>query len=89
MRSPDTSPGPAQTSSASLCDLLDRVLDRGIVLEGDIVISVAGVDLIYLRLEALLSSVATAIEAGAFPAAKMLPEAVASPAEETLLAPQK
>ena len=63
-----TSVAPA---SASLCDVLDRVLERGVVVEGDIVISVAGVDLLYLRLEALLASVATAIEAGAFPGASV------------------
>ncbi|MEM8993627.1 MAG: gas vesicle protein [Acidobacteriota bacterium] len=57
-------PAPTQPN-ATVCDLLDRVLERGVVIEGDIVISVAGVDLIYLRLEALLSSVAKAIEAGA------------------------
>jgi len=43
------------------------VLERGVVLEGDLVISVAGVDLVYLRLEALLASVAKAREAGAIP----------------------
>ncbi len=67
MTTPSSSTPVALAPTSSLCDLLDRVLDRGVVIEGDIVISVAGVDLIYLRLEALLSSVATAIEAGAFP----------------------
>ncbi|MEM1204853.1 MAG: gas vesicle protein [Acidobacteriota bacterium] len=57
--------GDAAPTTASVCDLLDRVLERGVVLEGDIIISIAGVDLVYLRLEALLSSVATAIDAGA------------------------
>ncbi|MEM6794188.1 MAG: gas vesicle protein [Acidobacteriota bacterium] len=64
----EPSGGVQLASDTSLCDLLDRVLDRGIVLEGDLVLSVAGVDLVYLRLEALLASVSTAIEAGAFPA---------------------
>lgn len=40
-----------------LIELVDRVLDKGVVLHGDIVISVAGVDLIYLELQLLLSSV--------------------------------
>lgn len=42
-----------------LLDLLDRALDKGVVLSGDIVISVADVDLIYVGLRVLLSSVDT------------------------------
>jgi hypothetical protein len=38
---------------------LDRVLDKGVVISGDMVISVADVDLIYLGLKVLLSSVET------------------------------
>ena len=44
----------------SLCELLDRVLNTGVVVAGEIVISVAGVDLIYLNLQLLLTSVETA-----------------------------
>ena len=50
---------PEQRSS-SLCELLDRVLNTGVVATGDIVISVADVDLIYLNLQLLLTSVETA-----------------------------
>lgn len=42
-----------------LVELVDRVLDRGVVLRGDVIISVAGVDLVYLELHLLLSSVET------------------------------
>ncbi len=42
---------------ASLVDLLDRVIGKGVVLSGDIVISLAGVDLVVLRLRALLTTV--------------------------------
>ncbi len=48
-------------SSASLCELLDRVLNTGVVAMGEVVISVAGVDLIYLNLNLLLTSVETAL----------------------------
>ncbi len=48
-------------NNASLCELLDRVLNTGVVAMGEIVISVAGVDLIYLNLNLLLTSVETAI----------------------------
>lgn len=51
---------PAENNS-SLCELLDRVLNTGVVVMGEIVISVAGVDLIYLNLNLLLTSVETAI----------------------------
>jgi hypothetical protein len=39
---------------ASLLDLLDRLLDKGVMADGDVTLGVAGVDLIYLRLAALL-----------------------------------
>ena len=48
-------------SSASLRELLDRVLNTGVVAMGEVVISVAGVDLIYLNLNLLLTSVETAL----------------------------
>ena len=44
----------------SLVDLVNRVLDRGVVITGDITLSVAGIDLVYLGLNALLTSVSTA-----------------------------
>ena len=45
---------------SSLVDLINRVLDKGVVLTGEVTISVAGVDLIYLGLNAVLTSVSTA-----------------------------
>jgi len=50
----------SEAKSSSLCELLDRVLNTGVVAVGEIVISVAGVDLIYLNLNLLLTSVETA-----------------------------
>jgi hypothetical protein len=44
----------------ALSELLDRVLNKGVVLWGDATISVAGVDLIYVGLKVLLASVDTA-----------------------------
>lgn len=43
----------------SLLELLDRILDKGVVIAGDLVISVADVDLIYLGLKVILTSVET------------------------------
>jgi hypothetical protein len=44
----------------SLVDLVNRLLDKGVVITGDITISVAGVDLVYLGLNAVLTSIQTA-----------------------------
>ena len=44
-------------ADASLLDVVDHVLNKGVVLTGDVVLGVAGVDLIYLRLSALLCAV--------------------------------
>jgi len=43
----------------TLLEILDRVLEKGVVISGDVVISVADVDLVYLGLKVLLSSVET------------------------------
>jgi hypothetical protein len=40
----------------SLVDLLDRVLATGIVLSGDVTLSLAGVDLVTVRLRALVTT---------------------------------
>jgi hypothetical protein len=40
-------------SEGSVLDLLDRLLNKGVMLNGDITLGVAGVDLIYLRLSTL------------------------------------
>ncbi|PWN02134.1 gas vesicle protein [Nocardioides silvaticus] len=41
----------------ALVDLLDRLLGTGVVIVGDVVISLAGVDLVQISLRALISSV--------------------------------
>jgi len=41
----------------TLLELVDRVVNKGVVLSGDITLSVAGVDLIYVGLRVLLASV--------------------------------
>lgn len=43
----------------TLVELVDRVLNRGVVLSGDITLSVADVDLVYVGLRVLLASVGT------------------------------
>lgn len=50
-------------ASVGLVDIVDRLLSRGTVLVGESMISLAGVDLVYLKLNLLLASVA-ALKAG-------------------------
>ncbi|MGP4039152.1 gas vesicle protein [Gracilibacillus sp. D59] len=45
-----------------LIDILDVVLDKGVAIKGDLILSVAGIDLVYLDLRILISSVETLIE---------------------------
>src|ERR1039458_10425554 len=44
----------------SLCDVLDRVLNKGAVIDGEATISGAGIDLVYLGLKLILTSIETA-----------------------------
>lgn len=46
----------AETRDVTLLELVDRLLDRGVTLTGDITISVANVDLIVLGLRLMLAS---------------------------------
>jgi hypothetical protein len=48
----------------ALVDLVDRLLAGGVVIAGDITLAVADVDLVYVGLRALITSVATAEEKG-------------------------
>jgi gas vesicle structural protein len=49
----------------TLLDLVDRLVGKGVVLHGDITLAVADIDLIYVGLRALISSVSTLEEQGA------------------------
>ncbi|MCF8026559.1 MAG: gas vesicle protein [Desulfobacteraceae bacterium] len=52
-----------ETEHVSLCEALDRLLNKGAVVMGEVTISVANIDLIYLSLRAMLASVETARQA--------------------------
>jgi hypothetical protein len=54
MTAPEVWPG---ADEMSLLELADRLLNRGVVLTGEATISVAGVDLIYLGLNVVLTAV--------------------------------
>ena len=51
----------------ALVDLVDRLLAGGVVIAGDLTLAVADVDLVYVQLRALITSVATAEEKGLLP----------------------
>jgi gas vesicle structural protein len=51
-----------EQSDLSLLETLDHVLNRGLVIAGEITISVADIDLIFVGLNVLVSSVETANE---------------------------
>src|SRR5438876_6942064 len=56
------SPGAQQ--SATLVDLLDRVLDKGLVVAGDVSISLANVELLTIRVRLLVCSIDKAEQIG-------------------------
>lgn len=53
-------PPPTGTEQMALCEVLDRLLHKGVVLGGEVRISVADVDLVYLGFQLLLASTETA-----------------------------
>lgn len=44
----------------TIIDLIDRILDKGIVINGDITVSIVGVDLLSLKINLVIASVETA-----------------------------
>ena len=50
------------TEHVTLCEALDRILNKGAVVVGEVTISVANIDLIYLGLQIVLTSIETAHE---------------------------
>lgn len=51
--------GPLLQEQVTLLELVDRVLNKGVAVSGDITLSVAGVDLVYVGLRVLLASAGT------------------------------
>ena len=51
-----------ESERVSICEVLDRVLNKGAVVAGEVTISVADVDLLYLGLQLVLTSIETARE---------------------------
>ena len=52
------------TEATNLADILERVLDKGIVIAGDIKIQIADIDLLNIKIRLLVASVDKAMEMG-------------------------
>jgi hypothetical protein len=52
-----------ENKDIALIDILDVILDKGVAIKADLVISVAGVDLVYLDLRLLIASVESLVQA--------------------------
>jgi len=55
---------PTRDAQVTLVDLLDRILDKGLVINADIIISVAGIPLIGVNLRAALAGMETMVKYG-------------------------
>ncbi|MEU7278291.1 gas vesicle protein [Streptomyces sp. NPDC045431] len=58
------SPYAAEGSSANLADILERVLDKGVVIAGDIKINLLDIELLTIKLRLVVASVDRAKEMG-------------------------
>lgn len=54
-----------ENKDIALIDILDVILDKGVAIKADLVISIAGVDLVYLDLRVLIASVESLVQAQA------------------------
>jgi hypothetical protein len=63
-RSGDFDSTPYDQDQVSLCEALDRVLNKGAVLVGEVMISVADIDLVYLGLQLVLTSIESGRDLG-------------------------
>ena len=62
-------------TEGTLADVIDRILDKGVVINADITVSVVGVELLGIKIRAALASFETAAAYGLeFPSGTKLPE---------------
>jgi hypothetical protein len=60
----DLGVAPQRSSSTGLVDLLDRVLDKGLVIAGDVKISIAEIELLTIRIRLIVCSIDKAQQIG-------------------------
>lgn len=64
-----------RVTAGSLADLVDRILDKGLVINADITVTLVGVELLGIKIRAALASFETAAMYGLeFPSGTRLPE---------------
>ena len=52
----------AKSKQVSILEVVEKLLDKGVVISGDLILSCANVDLVYLNLKVVLTSVQTMLE---------------------------
>ena len=65
------------TRDTTVLDAIDRMLRRGVLADGEVVLGLAGVDLIYLRLTALLTGAGRVFPPPAIPRRRAIPRRLA------------
>ncbi len=55
-----------QTPDTTVLDVVDNLLNRGVMLNAEVILALADVDLVYLRLSALLSAADRVMDTAAF-----------------------
>ena len=55
---------PIRDTHATLVDLLDRILDKGLILDADLIIHVAGIPLLGVKLKAAIAGMETMLKYG-------------------------
>jgi hypothetical protein len=55
---------PTRDTRTTLVDLLDRILDKGLILDADLIIQVAGIPLIGVKLKAAIAGMETMLKYG-------------------------
>ncbi|NQT73931.1 MAG: gas vesicle protein [Chloroflexi bacterium] len=64
---------PQKNTEGTLADAIDRILDKGLVINADIAVSLAGVELLGIKIRAAMASFETAAKYGlAFPTGTMM-----------------
>lgn len=58
---------PAADSRITLCEAIDRVLHKGVIVAGEVTISVAGIDLVYVGTRTVITAVENAARMPMFP----------------------
>jgi hypothetical protein len=56
--------GPTRDAHTTLIDLLDRILDKGLIVDADLIILVAGIPLIGIKLKAAIAGMETMLKYG-------------------------